>query len=144
MKNLKSSYKKSHGILAMLMLIVLVLILTSCSSQNSPDLKNGLVSGNIIIGPLCPVQSSPPDPNCLPTQETYNAWPIAIWTTDKKTKIGIIQPKLDGIYEFELLEGNYIIDLDKQHFFGSNLPANIKIEPNETILFNIDIDTGIR
>lgn len=144
MKNLKSSYKKSHSILAMLMLIVSVLVLTGCSSQNSPVLKSGVVSGNITIDPLCPVQIIPPDPNCLPTQETYNAWPIAIWTADKKTKIGLIQPKLDGTYEFELLEGNYIIDIDKKHFFGSNLPASVKIEPDETILLNIDIDTGIR
>jgi hypothetical protein len=144
MKNLKNSYKKDHGILAMLMAIVWVLVLTGCSSQNSPVLKSGVVSGNITIGPLCPVQTIPPDPNCLPTQETYNAWPIAIWTADKKTKIGLIQPKLDGTYEFELLDGNYIIDLDKQHLFGSNLPASVKIEPDETILLNIDIDTGIR
>ena len=144
MKNLKNSYKKSHGILAMLMAMFWVLILTGCSSQNSPDLKYGVISGNITIGPLCPVQTIPPDPNCLPTQETYIAWPIAIWTADKKTKIGLIQPKLDGTYEFELLEGDYIIDLDKQHFFGSNLPANIKIEADKTIIFNIDIDTGIR
>ena len=144
MTNLKNCYKKSHGFLAMLLVIVWVLILTGCSSQNSPVLKNGVVSGNITIGPLCPVQTIPPDPNCLPTQETYNAWPIAIWTTDKKTKIGLIQPKSDGTFEFELFEGSCIVDLDKQHLFGSNLPATIKIHPNETTLLNIDIDTGIR
>ena len=144
MTKLKNSYAKNQGFLAMLILFVCALIITGCSSQNSPDLKYGIVTGNIIIGPLCPVETIPPDPNCLPTQETYNAWPIAIWTVDKKTKIGLNQPKLDGTYEFELPEGNYIIDLDKQHLFGSNVPATIKIEADETIVLNIDIDTGIR
>lgn len=134
----------SHGFLAVLMLFAWMLVLTGCGSQNSPVLENGVVSGKISIGPLCPVEMIPPDPNCLPTQETYNAWPIAIWTTDKKTKIGLIQPNLDGTYEFVLFEGNYMVDLENRHLFGSNLPATIKIEPDQTTLLNIDIDTGIR
>lgn len=57
-----------------------MLILTGCSSHNLADLKNGVIN----IYPLCSVETIPPNPNCLPTQETYNAWPIAILTTDKK------------------------------------------------------------
>ncbi len=75
---------------------------------------------------------------------TYDAWPIVIWTTDKKTKIAIIDPDLDGNYLIDLPKGSYLVDLDKQHRFNKSLPAVIIVEPNETSLLNIDIDTGIR
>lgn len=59
-------------------------------------------------------------------------------------KLGQIQPNLDGTYNFELPEGSYHVDLEKQHLFGKNLPATIKITSGETSMLNIDIDTGIR
>lgn len=126
------------------LLLFAVLLNWSCYQQPMQTVKIGFLEGKITIGPLCPVESVPPDPACQPTQETYNAWPIAIWTTNKITKVAIIVPELDGSYNLDLPEGSYIIDLDKQHTFGKSLPATIVIEPNETSLLNIDIDTGIR
>ena len=116
----------------------------SCDQQQMQIVKKGYLEGKVTIGPLCPVETVPPDPACQPSQDTYEAWPIMIWTADKKTKIGTIEPELDGSYLIQIPEGAYIIDLDKQHRFGKNLPVKIEIVPFETIILNIDIDTGIR
>ena len=125
------------------LLLYIVLLNWSCDQQTQ-IFENGLLEGKVTIGPLCPVETIPPDPAFQPTQETYNSWPIVVWTSDKKTKVARIEPELDGNYLINLPEGNYLVDLDKQHMFGKNLPAIIVIEPNETSLLNIDIDTGIR
>lgn len=140
----KQNRRSIYSIFITLTYFVSISLLNSCNVESPPISKTGIVTGNVSIGPLCPVATDPPDPNCLPTQETYNAWPVAIWSSDKKTKIGQIKPNSMGDYVFELPEGNYILDLEILHFFGSNLPATIKITSQETTVFNIDIDTGIR
>ena len=116
----------------------------SCDKQQMQTVEMGFLEGKITIGPLCPVESVPPDPACQPTQETYNTWPIVVWTKNKITKVAIIVPELNGGYKIDLPEGTYFIDLDKQHPFGKNLPATIVIKAYETSLLDINIDTGIR
>jgi hypothetical protein len=122
---------------------VIIIPISSCN-QNDEILEQGLLTGTITIGPLCPVEMFPPDPNCQPTEAVYKAWPIGVWTVDEKSKLGILEPNLDGTYTFELPEGNYFVDLEIQHIFGTTLPETIKIEPNETVFLDIVIDTGIR
>lgn len=128
----------------MLALVLMIHLMGSCDQQESQIMEQGLLAGTVIIGPLCPVESNPPDPNCQPTEDTYKTYPIAVWTIDKKSKLGQIQPNVDGSYSLELPVGSYLIDLENQHFFGASLPATFKIIPNETNILHIDIDTGIR
>ncbi len=122
---------------------ILIFPMSSCN-QEDDVLEQGLLTGTITIGPLCPVEMFPPDPNCQPTEATFKAWPIGVWTADKKTKLGQLDPNLKGIYNFELPEGSYLIDLEIQQHFGTTLPETIKIDSDATVILNIDIDTGIR
>ena len=133
-----------NAIIKFSLLLFAVLLNWSCDQQQMQIVEKGILEGKVTIGPLCPVETVPPDPACQPSQDTYDAWPIVIWTTDKKTKIAIIDPDLDGNYLIDLPKGSYLVDLDKQHRFNKSLPAVIIVEPNETSLLNIDIDTGIR
>lgn len=126
------------------LLLFTLLLIWSCDERQIQIFEKGFLEGKVTIGPLCPVEKFPPDPACEPTEETYRAWPIVVWTADKKTKIAKIQPNVDGNYKIDLPEGSYIVDLDKQHMFGKNLPATIDIEPSKTTILDIDIDTGIR
>lgn len=128
----------------MLVIVLITILFGSCDQQENQNLEQGLLTGTVSIGPLCPVETDPPDPNCQPTEETYNAWPIVVWTLDKKSKLGQIKPNLDGAYSIELPIGSYLVDLEKQHLFGTTLPVVVKIGENETSILNIDIDTGIR
>ena len=49
--------------------------------------EGGLLKGKISIGPLCPVETFPPQPQCLPTLETFKAWQTAIWNKTKTMKL---------------------------------------------------------
>jgi len=120
------------------------LLFSGCEKQTNQE--TGFLEGVISIGPICPVETDPPDPGCLPTAETYKAYPVSIWTSNGRRKIAQINPALDGSYNTELKPGNYLVKLGttSQGIGGSNLPAEVTITSQNKTILNIDIDTGIR
>ena len=116
----------------------------NCEFAACPEVTAGFLKGKVTIGPLCPVERIPPDPNCQPTEATYKAWQIAVYTLDKKTKLAQIEPNLDGSYQVILSAGTYLIDFEQSHAFARSLPTTVIITKDETTVLNIDIDTGIR
>ncbi len=139
--------KKRDYLLLGIVIIVTIIFLIVVSGSKAPEsiVGKGFLEGKVTIGPLCPVERFPPDPACQPTEKTYEAWPIAIWTESKIFKVAEISPNLDGTYIVELSPGTYIVDLENpQHFGARNLPATITIQSDKTTTLNIDIDTGIR
>jgi hypothetical protein len=119
-------------------------LISGCDKQYTQEA--GFLDGIISIGPLCPVEKDPPDPDCLPTYETYKAYPVNIWTSNGGIKITRINPALDGSYRIELVAGNYLIKLEREHndIGSSNLPVQVSIAAQKETFLNIDIDTGIR
>jgi hypothetical protein len=117
----------------------------SCTVQNGTGMT-GVLKGKITIGPLCPVETIPPDPACSLTLQTYKTWATAVWKLDKKNKLATLSPTIDGNYLIPIPAGDYIIDFDTIQTYkaGSDLPARITVLPNDTTVFNISIDTGIR
>lgn len=121
-----------------------LLFFSGCENQFNDE--TGYLEGVISIGPICPVEKDPPDPGCLPGAETYKAYPVSVWTSNGRRKIAMINPALDGSYKVELVPGNYlvILELGQNKFGSSNLPAEVVVLPQDAIILNIDIDTGIR
>jgi hypothetical protein len=136
----KDNYKR---ILAVIFFSGIVVI-SGCGSKKT--LIGGFLEGTISIGPICPVETNPPDPACLPTAETYKAYPVSVFTSDGKTKVAQLMPSLDGAYTSELPTGDYLIVLEraKNNIGGSNLPVMVSITAQDKTLLNINIDTGIR
>ena len=126
--------------------VLLTTVFCSCTKQTIVS-GTGVLKGKISIGPICPVETVPPQPQCLPTIQTYKTWATAVWTLDKKTKIATLDPNLDGTYQLSLPSGYYIIDFDvarSNSVGGSNLPSTISISDKDTTSLDITIDTGIR
>jgi hypothetical protein len=124
--------------------VIFLVVLPGC--DRSYVETEGYLEGTITIGPLCPVEREPPDSACLPTAETFNAYPVGIWTVDGRQKIEQIRPSLNGSFRIALLPGYYLIVLEKDTgaIGSSNLPAEILIMSEQTTFMNINIDTGIR
>jgi hypothetical protein len=136
---LKNTHFSWHSAL----LITGLFLVSGCDKNFNSE--PGTLEGVISIGPLCPLQKDPPDPGCLPTRETYNAYPVAVFSP-RGTKITRIDPALDGSYETSLEPGHYFIVLETNHsgISSSNLPAEVVITSKDKKIFNINIDTGIR
>jgi hypothetical protein len=125
-------------------LVLAIALITGCAKLTNNE--TGLLEGVILIGPLCPVETVPPDPACQPTAETYKAYPLGVYSSDGTKKIASILPNLDGSYITELYPGTYKVVLEKEQQGpgSSNLPADITISSNDVTVLNINIDTGIR
>ena len=136
---IRRSYKIIVGIT-----LLLGLLFSGCESQINQEA--GFLEGVISIGPICPVEPVPPEPRCMPTAETYKAYPVSVWTSNGIRKIVQLNPALDGSYKTELTPGNYLVKLGptSNGFGGSNLPAEVTISSQNKTILNIDINTGIR
>ena len=136
----RNSYNRIPGIA----FLAGLLFISGCSKQVIQEA--GFLEGVISIGPICPVERIPPDPACLPTAETYKAYPVSVWTSNGKRKIAQINPALDGSFRTELAPGNYLVILEKEQntVGGSNLPIEVLINSQDKTILNINIDTGIR
>ena len=136
--------KHNNYICLIIIFLVGLLFISGCEKQFTQEV--GSLEGVISIGPLCPVEKNPPDPDCLPTCETYKAYPVAICTSNGRRKITQVNPALDGSYKIELNPGHYLVVLEtEQNRIGSsNLPAEVIIISQAKTALNIDIDTGIR
>jgi hypothetical protein len=122
------------------------LFTSGCEMMQRFSGDNGKLEGIIHIGPICPVETIPPDPACLPTAETYKAYPVGIWSENGRRKLMELSPSLDGSYMAVLAPGTYKVILEKAQGGqgGSTLPVVITIMPNQSTVLQIDIDTGIR
>lgn len=136
--------KRSINIILRTLFLTGLLFISGCDKQIFQG--TGYLEGVISIGPICPVETVPPDPACLPTAETYKAYPVTIWTANGRKKITQIYPALDGSYKTELSAGEYLVILGTGSNFvsTSNLPAEVEITPQNNTVLNISIDTGIR
>lgn len=129
--------------------LILSLFFISAASceKNNEKTNTGILEGTIKIGPICPGETNPPDQACKPTEETFKAWQINVWSADKKTKISQLNPNIDGYYNIELPDGVYILDLENQNptaLGKSGFPTKVTVYAERTVTLDINIDTGIR
>jgi len=126
---------KTH---VLLLAIICIGIVAGCKAE-----PKGIFQGKISIGPLCPIERNPPDPKCLPTAETYKAWPVGIYSSSNLVET--ISPDSTGNFRVELSTGTYQVKLERQQGIGGgNLPFVFTIKAGMNVTQDIEIDTGIR
>ena len=136
---------------AVFIIVLVVIVLGAAATFNcgcgsdycrAPDTGTGMLTGNVTIGPLCPVE-----PCTIPHDRlvaAYAARPITISTTTGSVAATVTADPETG-YAVSLRPGTYIVDITHQGIGGSReLPATVTIRSGETVRLNISIDTGIR
>ena len=103
----------------------------------------GILKGNVIIGPITPVEIAGIKPTVPP--EAYEARKIMVFGENGVTIIAKLDLDAQGYYEIALEPGKYLVDINRIGMDRSlNVPSVIEITANQTIELDIDIDTGIR
>lgn len=100
--------------------------------------NQGIISGKISIGPLCPVE---------PCQNSVNPYlNKEIILTPRSGNSTTIKLNSDGSFSSQLDPGKYSLNLNECEYLGCSrtLPKTVSIESGKTTEVNIDIDTGIR
>ena len=115
------------------------------TAARSASEVEGTLSGTITIGPICPVETFPPDPRCAPSAEAYAARKVFVYSADRLELIATLVPDSEGKFSGKLAEGSYVIDVQRDPIGGvTGAPAVVNVNSGETVTIQIDIDTGIR
>jgi hypothetical protein len=108
----------------------------------SADTGTGTLTGNVSIGPLCPVEPCTISHDRLIA--AYEARPITISTLSGSV-IATVTAEPETGYVVNLKPGTYVVDIAHQGVGGSReLPVTVTIRSGGTVRLDITIDTGIR
>ncbi len=114
-----------------------------CTGLIIPEDDQGTVSGQVLLGPTCPVIKNPPDPACAdkPYKTTVQ---VILANSPSSQTYATAQSNDQGFYEISLPPGNYAL----QPVGGSMLPrcqtTEITVKANQQQTINLSCDTGIR
>ena len=115
---------------------------------STPIAGNGYVVGHLDIGPICPVERDPPDPNCQPGPRHYDPYTMVAYDAARKRVIKEAAFDAQGNYRIELSAGTYVIDiaphLENRIGGPSGVPQSVEVKKGSTVTVNVTIDTGIR
>lgn len=131
-------------IYALCVIPLCLLTFISCSSS----VKNGLLQGNVTIGPISPVEH--PGQTTTIRCDVFEARKIMIYdklgnNLVKQIDIECNSEENHAKYKVELKPGIYKIDINNIGIdFSKDVPKQVEIKAGQTTMLDIDIDTGIR
>ena len=122
-------------------LLVVLLVLSGCTIQ---PVETGTLYGQVSIGPLVPVvREGEPEPTAAP--EVYAARKVVIYESDGREELVRVEIDATGAYNVTLPVGTYVVDINRAGTDSANgLPRQIELRAGESVLLDIEIDTGIR
>jgi len=139
----KSSLDRTLFIVLLIIITVAVAIVLSINTADTGSGGGtGTLTGNVTIGPLCPVEPCTITPDRLTA--AYAARTIVVSIPEGAVIAEAVPDPFTG-YSFILKPGTYVVDVRHQGIDRSpELPKTITIRAGETIRLDISIDTGIR
>jgi hypothetical protein len=137
---------KGVTIVFVIALLFAALAMSGCVSGSAPA-GNGILSGNVTVGPLTPVERIGVSPT-PPPPEVFTSRHLIVYEADGTTKVADVPIRaagLHGMYSVSLPPGTYVLDAPHAGVgHASPLPLAVTIESGKTTTVDVDIDTGIR
>ncbi len=108
----------------------------------SPDktLTSG-ITGSILIGPTCPVQRNPPDPNCA--DRPYQAT-VIVKTADGQKELTRFTSDANGKFKVSLSPGAYLLVPISSNVYPRGESQAVMVAANKFTEITISFDSGIR
>jgi hypothetical protein len=99
------------------------------------------IRGNVTIGPTCPVERIPPDPNC--EDKSYD--PTLVFTNTKTKETKSIKVSSDGTFVVTLSPGTYTVNDQSEAVLPRMSPVEpVEVSANTYTEIKIEFDSGIR
>lgn len=99
------------------------------------------IRGTVLLGPTCPVQRIPPDPNCA--DKPYQTTILIFRASDPAKAMMSVDSGADGKFSASLPPDAYTLVAGKAMFPRCDHPQ-VTIPPHAFIAADISCDTGIR
>lgn len=115
----------------------------NCEFADCPAIENSGIKGIALLGPMCPVERIPPDPQCA--DRPYKTSLIAT-NADQSQIIKQFDSDADGKFSVNLPLGEYMISsADTAKIFSRcSSQGLIKVDKNKYTEITLYCDTGIR
>lgn len=114
-----------------------------CTGLIPPTSGNGTVSGQVLLGPTCPVEKNPPDPNCADKPYQTSIYVLSKNSPEAKA-FKVVKTDAQGKYTVTLPANEYSL----QPQGGSMLPRcetkDIVVAAGSNQIVNLACDSGIR
>ena len=135
---------KKRVIISVILLVLFILIILASVNiyyhRRTFTVDSG-IEGMVLLGPICPVQSIPPDPACAdkPTSASFEV-------RDARTGKLVLNTSSDtnGHFRINLQPGIYQLKSKSMQLGERIKPLNVTVRPNEFEKVSLDVDTGIR
>ncbi len=107
----------------------------------TPAAMHSGIAGVVVIGPTCPVQKIPPDPNCAdkPYQATIN-----VKSADGTKQISSFTSGTDGKFSADLSPGTYLLAPASTNKYPRGVEQAVTVQSNKYTQITITFDSGIR
>ena len=100
------------------------------------------IGGIALAGPVCPVETVPPDPACAPRPV---AEAVVLIRVGGGSEVARAVTGADGIFFVELPAGEYVVEPQAvQGLMGTAGPQCVSVVAGSAVAIQLDYDTGIR
>lgn len=121
----------------------MLLLISLLGCQTPAEAATGTLRGEVVAGPVCPVATDPPDPDCedrpVPGAE------LVIEVADGDGGQVRVLADENGLFEVPLAPGSYtLIPQPMEGLLGTAAPVTLEIAAGTTTELSVVYDTGIR
>lgn len=117
----------------------LALLISACAAAGGPTFA---VTGQVMSGPTCAVESTPPDPTCAPHQVADAE--MVVLDMDGNQVASVVSAA-DGSFRIDLPAGDYqLVPQPSEGLMGTAEPVTFQLGDAPLGLDPIFYDTGVR
>lgn len=116
-----------------------------CEFAKCPDsiaIYDSGIRGKVVLGPTCPVERFPPDPDCA--DRPYKTTIAIFHLNDLKRAFLFVNSDKNGAFSSSLPPGEYVLIAGEESKLPRCNQLKVIVEPNIFVSAIISCDTGIR
>jgi hypothetical protein len=123
---------------------LIAVALAGCVPASSPPALLGTVEAHLVAGPVCPVETLPPDPGCAP-RPVVGAVVVVSPSDGREIAVATGTSDVNGIVRLQVAAGSYIVTAGSvAGLMGMPPPTPVTVQSGTVSLVTLEYDTGIR